>query len=58
MLFKNKFKFSTLLVSIVLASTISTAYAIETPAKNVIIMYFETGQYIYTKDHQKIIPRA
>ena len=55
---KNKLTFTTLLVSAVFAVTIRSASAIETPAKNAIIMDFETGQYIYTKDHQKMIPPA
>ncbi len=58
MLFKNKLHLTTLLVSVILTATIHTASAIETPAKNVIIMDFETRQYIYTKDHQKMIPPA
>ncbi|MBQ8436513.1 MAG: D-alanyl-D-alanine carboxypeptidase [Alphaproteobacteria bacterium] len=58
MLFKNKLYLSTLVVSAIFVATIHTAAAIETPAKNVIIMDFETGQYIYTKDHQKMIPPA
>lgn len=58
MLLKNKLHLTTLLVSAIFAATIRTASAIETPAKNVIIMDFETGQYIYTKDHQKMIPPA
>jgi len=58
MLLKNKLYLSTLVVSAIFAATIHTAAAIETPAKNVIIMDFETGQYIYTKDHKKMIPPA
>lgn len=34
------------------------AYAIETVAKNVILMDYDTGQYLFTKDHQKMIPPA
>ena len=54
----KKLYLSTLLVSGVLFAGIRTASAIETTAKNVLVMDYETGQYLYTKDHQKMIPPA
>lgn len=58
MLLKNKLYLTTLLVSGILASTLRPASAIETSAKNVLVMDYETGQYLYAKDHQKMIPPA
>lgn len=58
MLLSKKLYLSTLLVSGVLFAGIRTASAIETTAKNVLVMDYETGQYLYTKDHQKMIPPA
>lgn len=58
MLLKSKLYLTTLFVSGVLASTLRPASAIETSAKNVLVMDYETGQYLYTKDHQKMIPPA
>lgn len=58
MLLKNKLYLTTLFVSGMLASTLQPASAIETSAKNVLVMDYETGQYLYAKDHQKMIPPA
>ena len=58
MLLKNKLYLTTLFVSGMLASTLRPASAIETSAKNVLVMDYETGQYLYAKDHQKMIPPA
>ena len=58
MTLNKKLYLSTLLVSGFLFSEICTANAIETTAKNVLVMDYETGQYLYTKDHQKMIPPA
>lgn len=58
MLLKSKLYLTTLFVSGMLASTLRPASAIETSAKNVLVMDYETGQYLYTKDHQKMIPPA
>ena len=58
MLLSKKLYLSTLLVSGVLFAGIRTASAIETTAKNVLVMDYETGQYLYAKDHQKMIPPA
>ena len=58
MLLKNKLYLTTLFVSGMLASTLQPASAIETSAKNVLVMDYETGQSLYAKDHQKMIPPA
>ena len=58
MLLKNKLYLTTLFVSGMLASTLRPASAIETSAKNVLVMDYEPGQYLYAKDHQKMIPPA
>lgn len=57
MYIKNK----TALSFILMSSIIGTAYnswAIESKAKNLILMDFDTGQYLYTKDADKMIPPA
>ena len=58
MLLKNKLYLTTLFVSGMLASTLRPASAIETSAKNVLVMDYETGQYLYAKHHHKMIPPA
>lgn len=57
MLLKNKF-FAFTLLSGCLLSGIVNAEALETKARNVILMDFETGQYLYGKDYDKMIPPA
>ena len=57
MLAKNKLYLSTILFSGFLFSSVS-AQAIETKAKNLILMDFDTGEYLYTKDAEKMIPPA
>lgn len=58
MLSKSKLYLSTLIVSSVVLSNVSMAQAIETKAKNLILMDYDTGEYLYTKDAQKMIPPA
>lgn len=58
MLSKSKLYLSTLIVSGVILGNASMAQAIETKAKNLILMDYETGEYLYTKDAQKMIPPA
>lgn len=58
MVSKSKLYLSTLIVSGVLFSFVSSAHAIETKAKNLILMDYDTGQYLYSKDAQKMIPPA
>ncbi len=47
-----------ILASSISLIAISQANAFETKAKNAILMDFETGKYIYTKNHQDMIPPA
>ena len=58
MLSKSKLYLSTLIVSGVVLSNVTMAQAIETKAKNLILMDYETGEYLYAKDAQKMIPPA
>lgn len=55
MKFKSKF-----LLSVALCGSLFSvsANALETKAKNLILMDFETGQYLYNKDADKMIPPA
>lgn len=55
------FKYKLLVSAAVLCgmfSGISAANAIETKARNLILMDYDTGQYLYTKDADKMIPPA
>lgn len=54
---KSKLLFSVALIGGFL-STVSVAGAIETKARNMILMDYDTGQYLYTKDAEKMIPPA
>ena len=56
MLSKSKFIFSVLLLSSTCFA--SQVKAIETKARNAILMDFDTGQYLYTKEAQKMVPPA
>lgn len=58
MFLKQKLYLSSLLVSGIMLIAANPASAIETAAKNAVVMDFETGQYLYAKDHQKMIPPA
>ncbi len=58
MLSKSKLYLSTILVSGMLLSFANPAAAIESKAKNLILMDYDTGQYLYSKDAQKMIPPA
>lgn len=57
MLSKTKLSLSTILISGFLLSSFN-AQAIESKARNLILMDYETGQYLYTKDADKSIPPA
>lgn len=48
---------SVLTAGLVLAG-IGSAGAIETQARNAILMDYDTGQYLYVKDHEKMVPPA
>lgn len=54
---KNKSLLCAVVLSVFILS-ISTAQAIETKARNLILMDFDTGQYLYSKDIDKMIPPA
>lgn len=55
---KNNLYISTIMaLGIVLSSTVSVK-AIETTAKNIVLMDYETGQYLYSKDADKMVPPA
>lgn len=58
MLSKRKLYLSTILVSGILLGMVNPAAAIESKAKNLILMDYDTGQYLYSKDAQKMIPPA
>lgn len=49
---------STILVSGMVFGMASAVQAIETKAKNLILMDYDTGQYLYAKDAEKMIPTA
>lgn len=49
---------STILVSGMVLGMASAVQAIETKAKNLILMDYDTGQYLYAKDAEKMIPTA
>ena len=57
MLSKLKLYTSVVIVSSILLGT-TDANAIETKAKNLILMDFETGEYLYNKGAEKSIPPA
>ena len=58
MLSKGKLYISTMLVSGFILGCASSAAAIETKARNMILMDYDTGQYLFTKDEQKMVPPA
>lgn len=58
MLSKGKLYISTMLVSGFILGCASPAAAIETKARNMILMDYDTGQYLFTKDEQKMVPPA
>lgn len=58
MLSKRKLYLSTILVSGMLLGMVNSAAAIESKAKNLILMDYDTGQYLYSKEAQKMIPPA
>lgn len=58
MKFRNRLFISTVLVSGMVLGMASAVQAIETKAKNLILMDYDTGQYLYAKDAEKMIPPA
>ena len=58
MKFRNRLFISTVLVSGMVLGMASAVQAIETKAKNLFLMDYDTGQYLYAKDAEKMIPPA
>lgn len=58
MLSKSRLYISTLIVSGVIFGNVTLAQAIETKAQNLILMDYDTGEYLYAKEAQKMIPPA
>lgn len=54
---KNKLCVYTLLSSCLWAG-VAGASALETKARNVVLMDYDTGRYLYTKDSEKMVPPA
>lgn len=55
---KSKLYISTIVFGGFLLGMVSGAQAIETKARNLILMDYDTGQYLYTKDAEKMVPPA
>ncbi len=58
MLSKGKLYISTMLISGFIFGCVGSAAAIETKARNLILMDYDTGQYLMTKDAEKKVPPA
>ena len=58
MKFKNRLFMSTILVSGMVFGMASVVQAIETKAKNLILMDYDTGQILFAKDHKKMVAPA
>ena len=58
MMFGRKKLYSSVLAAGLFMSGIGNAAAIETQARNAILMDYDTGQYLYVKDHEKMVPPA
>lgn len=58
MLSKGKLYISTMLVSGFILGCVNPALAIETKARNMILMDYDTGQYLFAKDAEKMVPPA
>ena len=58
MLFGRKKLYSSVLTAGLVLAGIGSAGAIETQARNAILMDYDTGQYLYVKDHEKMVPPA
>ena len=57
-MFGRKKLYSSVLTAGLVLAGISSAAAIETQARNAILMDYDTGQYLYVKDHEKMVPPA
>lgn len=58
MMFGRKKLYSSVLTAGLVLAGIGSAAAIETQARNAILMDYDTGQYLYVKDHEKMVPPA
>lgn len=58
MMFGRKKLYSSVLTAGLVLVGIGSAAAIETQARNAILMDYDTGQYLYVKDHEKMVPPA
>ncbi len=58
MLSSSKFSVSALALAVTFCWNAASARAIETKARNAILMDFDTGQYLYTKEHDKKVAPA
>ena len=58
MLSSSKFSVSALALAVAFCWNAASARAIETKARNAILMDFDTGQYLYTKEHDKKVAPA
>ena len=58
MMFGRKKLYSSVLTAGLVLAGIGSAVAIETQARNAILMDYDTGQYLYVKDHEKMVPPA
>ena len=58
MIFGRKKLYSSVLTAGLVLAGIGSAGAIETQARNAILMDYDTGQYLYVKDHEKMVPPA
>ena len=57
-MFGRKKLYSSVLTAGLVLAGIGSAGAIETQARNAILMDYDTGQYLYVKDHEKMVPPA
>lgn len=57
-MFGRKKLYSSVLTAGLVLAGIGSAAAIETQARNAILMDYDTGQYLYVKDHEKMVPPA
>lgn len=58
MMFGRKKLYSSVLTAGLVLAGIGSAGAIETQARNAILMDYDTGQYLYVKGHEKMVPPA
>ena len=57
-MFGRKKLYASVLTTGVILLGIGNAWAIETKARNAILMDYDTGQYLYVKDHEKMVAPA